>query len=197
MKDVILLALSVLRKEKQESVLEVEGTDVHEKKYIGQMEPVVLYKILSETDNDIEVIALCTDRTLNDSNNYAEMSALAFFESRIKELVTEHGFSKKITITPISISEGNPIDGISATASHIRNITDMGAFWIDTHGGFRDVSLILEAVISLLKVDNIYPDHIFGIRYDEQRAFLTDQSYAFDMFEFFSGMNDFINIGSI
>lgn len=196
MKDVILLALSVLPKEKRESVFIVEGADI-QGKYIGQLEPVIQYMIMSGTACDIEIIALCTDTVRKDSENFSGMSALSFYQSRVEELAKEHGMGNKITVTPIDISESSPIEGISATASYIRNISDMHSLWIDTHGGFRDIALTLEAVISLLKVDNIYPDHIFGVRYDKNSAVLTDQTYSYDMFEFVSGMNEFIGSGSV
>ena len=67
--------------------------------------------------------------------------------------------------------------------------------YIDTHGGLRDVVIALGAVISLLSVgEAIRPKLIMGINMASGR--IEDQSAAFNIFSFFSGINDFLHFGN-
>ena len=67
--------------------------------------------------------------------------------------------------------------------------------YIDTHGGLRDVVVALGAVISLLSVgEAIRPKMIMGINMASGR--IEDQSAAFNIFSFFSGINDFLHFGN-
>lgn len=91
------------------------------------------------------------------------------------------------------------IGAISQAAEFIRRQRekDKRSFrlYIDTHGGLRDVVMALNAVISLLSVgEAIKPRMISGINMASQR--IEDQSAAFNMFNFFSGMNDFLHFGN-
>lgn len=196
MTDVILLALSVLPREERESEFSVEGSDF-KGKYIGQLEPIIQYRINSGEQNDIEVLTLCTEETKNNSNTFASCSALSYFENRIEKIKADYSYPGSIKVTPIDILADDPAKGINDSVQSIRAIPERGELWIDTHGGFRDIALSLEAVISLLKVEDIVPDRIFGIRYDNQQAVLIDQKTSFEMFDFVSGMNEFINTGSV
>ncbi|MCR5670311.1 MAG: TM1812 family CRISPR-associated protein [Butyrivibrio sp.] len=196
MTDIILLALSTLAKEKRESEFEVEDTE-YKGTYIGQLEPIIKYRASLGGENDIEVLALCTEKTKNDSANHAGMSSLDYFKKRVAEIAGEENFKGTVTVTPIDISEEDPTDGIADTVDLIRQKKDLGALWVDTHGGFRDIALTLEAVMSLVKVDGIVPERIYGIRYSENRAALVDQKASFEMFDFVSGMNEFIDYGSV
>ncbi len=196
MTDVILLALSVLPREERESEFSVEGSD-YKGKYIGQLEPVIQYRINSGAQNDIEVLTLCTEETRNNTNTFASCSALSYFENRIEKIKADYSYKGAIKVTPIDILADDPAKGINDSVQSIRAIPERGELWIDTHGGFRDIALSLEAVISLLKVEDIVPDRIFGIRYDNQQAVLIDQKTSFEMFDFVSGMNEFINMGSV
>lgn len=67
--------------------------------------------------------------------------------------------------------------------------------YIDTHGGLRDVVVALGAVISLLSVgEAIRPKMIMGINMASGK--IEDQSAAFNIFSFFSGINDFLHFGN-
>lgn len=67
--------------------------------------------------------------------------------------------------------------------------------YIDTHGGLRDVVVALGAVISLLSVgEAIRPKMIMGINMASRK--IEDQSAAFNIFSFFSGINDFLHFGN-
>lgn len=91
------------------------------------------------------------------------------------------------------------IGAISRAAEFIRNQKKQHKrsfrLYIDTHGGLRDVVMSLNAVISLLSVgEAIKPKMISGINMASHR--IEDQSAAFNIFNFFSGMNDFLHFGN-
>ena len=68
--------------------------------------------------------------------------------------------------------------------------------YIDPHGGFREVSLVAEAVISLLKVEGIEVAGIYGIEHGQGKENkIVDGSAGFHIFDFVSGINEFINYG--
>ena len=202
--DIILLGLSDLKKIGKNE-FSVEGTN-YTGEYYYQLEPIVKYRLDSATDKsrDIEIIALCTNKTLEEKSGTENCTAAEFFEKRVNDIKDECGYSGQVKLRKIRVLENDPIDGVAATVEYIRTkyakqkADDINHydFWIDTHGGFRDISLIIEAVISLLEVDGIIPDRIFGIRYaDNKPAKLVDQSNSFLIFDFVSGMNEFFSFG--
>lgn len=91
------------------------------------------------------------------------------------------------------------LGAISMAAEFVRSKKNQerGSFrlYIDTHGGLRDVVIALGAVISLLSVgEAIRPKMIMGINMASGR--IEDQSAAFNIFSFFSGINDFLHFGN-
>nr|WP_298054764.1 TM1812 family CRISPR-associated protein [uncultured Lachnoanaerobaculum sp.] len=68
-------------------------------------------------------------------------------------------------------------------------------FYIVTHGGPRDVMLSLNAVVSLLDEEGIIPTKICGTNLATKM--IDDQRASFDIFRFVSGMQDFLNVGSV
>jgi hypothetical protein len=91
------------------------------------------------------------------------------------------------------------LGAISEAAEFIRykKLQEKRSFrlYIDTHGGLRDVVLSLSAVISLLSVgESIRPKLISGINMALAR--IEDQSATFNIFNFFSGINDFLHFGN-
>lgn len=202
-KHILLLALSTLHPEHEKSEFSLDGTDSVIKDCIGQLEPIVKLR-LKENPNHIpvKIIAMCTKdvREKKYSFNISDLevnekTSLEFFADRVKEFAEET--QTEIEIYDEDLDEDNPNKGIQRAVEKIRGIKeDISEFWVDTHGGFREVSLIMEAVISLLKVDNIIPQKIYGIRYGSNNS-IVDQKGSFDVFDFVSGMNEFIDYGSV
>lgn len=199
MNNILLMALSTLKKEKEVSTFEVKEFGYSET-YNAQLEPMVMCMYdqminnqagMNENDNII-VVTLLTKDVLNNDNNFAEKTAYDYYKEKIAEICKD-----KAIIKPVEIDENNPVEGIRKTVDEIRSIEDRGKFWIDTHGGFRDVVLALESVVSLLKVDKIVPDEIFGVRYNNKVSDFVNQKSSYYMFEFVSGMNEFINYGRV
>lgn len=68
-------------------------------------------------------------------------------------------------------------------------------FYIVSHGGLRDVVLSLNAIISLMDGEGIRPTKICGTNTSNNT--IEDQRASFDIFRFVSGMQDFLNVGSV
>ena len=170
---------------------------------MGQLEPIPKYMIMQYGSAEpLEIIILCTDETENDRNNFSGMAAVEYFEERIREYCREKAFPEtSLLFRRIGINEDRPVKGIHEAVNYIRTIkrgNELGKFWIDTHGGFREVILVMESIVSLLKVDAIIPDRILGARYgDSGNNYIVDQIDSFEMFDFVAGMNEFINYGSV
>ena len=63
---------------------------------------------------------------------------------------------KKFKITTIDISEDDILGGVVRTAKYMQrtyNENKPNKFWIDTHGGFRDLSIVCNAVVSVLGLE--------------------------------------------
>lgn len=68
-------------------------------------------------------------------------------------------------------------------------------FYIVSHGGLRDVILSLNAIISLMDGEGVSPTKICGTNTSNHT--IEDQRASFDIFRFVSGMQDFLNVGSV
>ena len=199
MDHILLMALSTLKNSKEEGKFKVDKYN-SEGTYYGQLEPMIMCMHDQMINNragmngkdKIIVVTLLTNDVKTRTDNFAEETAYEYYEKIINKICEEQA-----EIKPIDIDENSPIDGIRRTVDYIKNLKNRGKLWIDTHGGFRDVALVLEAVISLLKVDKIVPDEIFGVRFDNGAANFVSQKDAYYMFEFVSGMNEFINYGRV
>lgn len=71
--------------------------------------------------------------------------------------------------------------------------------YLDTHGGFREIFLVAEAVISLLKIDGIEAQGIYGVEFGRKddgtdNNKIVDGSGGFHIFDFVSGMNEFLKL---
>lgn len=109
----------------------------------------------------------------------------------------------------ISLSEDNIPAAVRETTNVLRYLFRKypdSHLYIDTHGGFREFSLVLNAVLSLLKQDGfnsnsknvkIAPEKIFGVEIgSHKKPRIVDQTETYAIFDFITGMNDFINFGS-
>ena len=110
---------------------------------------------------------------------------------------------KNITIrfNYVTVDEKNPLEGLGNTVNAIRDIyscKEEGCdieLWVDTHGGFRDITFIMASLLSLLKSEGIEPKKKYGVQFGNNNA-IIEQPIMFEMFDFVTGMNDFFNYGS-
>lgn len=175
--------------------------------------------------SDMSVLALCTKETLRRSidreilEKYLKVDLSAFPEERKEQLLdpglnqpkcsaydffrlrilaSPESAGKKITFIKTDLNEEMPEEALAEAVRHIivlKERDELGRFFIDTHGGFRDVSLVMNAITSLLRHQDIEPEMVCGTNVGLNR--ITDQKNAFDIFEFVAGMEDFTHFGRV
>lgn len=174
---------------------------------IYQLDPVpkmLSAQLKKEQDSLDKIILLCTRATLENR----EKVNISYLDDRKPEIFEGTAFDYfKVQTEPYMnpcVKEKfltvviDPLDlekGITDTIQKLREIQDP-RLYIDTHGGFREVFLIAEAVSSLLKIEGIDVKGIYGIQYGKENK-IIDGSQGFQIFDFVSGMNEFINYGRI
>ena len=195
-KNIVLLAMSVYGGRLQHNDFCIKETgEVVAEDCDGQLEPVIKMALKEFPGQKLEIIMLCTDETLNNPSQVTGKTSVEYFKERVQ------GFSQtaEVSFKEIPLDEDKPQDAIFKAVLYIRTIqSEIRTFWIDTHGGFRDVVLMMEAIVSLLKVEDIKPDRIWGVQFaDKGRKYIVDQSEAYALFDFVAGMNEFISYGSV
>lgn len=205
MNHILFLAMSTFPQSGYtENVFYVEGQENVFTVCISQMEPIAKYMISKYKDDPVHLIVLCTPETekvmKKEDSDFKGEIPIVFFENQIEAFCKENHYMNPV-IHRIGLLVDDPYKGIAEAVDKIRELKGAdpnGVLWIDPHGGFRDVALVMQAVISLLKVDGIVPDGIYGIRYDHDNAknTIAQQKDAFQVFDFVTGMNDFINFGN-
>mgnify|MGYP003210553517 CR=1 FL=1 len=104
----------------------------------------------------------------------------------------------------IDLEEDAFTPAINETIDKIRKIWKMEhkknnqcKLWIDTQGGFRNISLVMNAMMSLLKDGGIEVSGIYATKFnsDNKVQMVTDQTSTYKIFEFVSGINEFTRYG--
>lgn len=129
------------------------------------------------------------------------ISELDYFEKQIRAYLPDDEIQRLI---PVIIDEGNPATGIEKAIKTIRNLGRDSDdelignvhLYLDSHGGFRDVQLTLQAVISLLGRDEITVEDSYSVKYGSGHNSVTIDKST-EMFDFASGINEFINYGRL
>ena len=180
---------------------EIKGGEREEEKeieYYSQMEPACR-KILEENPGDYRFLILETKATLKEQtfqcqDEILEISAVDFF---LKRMGLKSDKEKKRAVV-IRVEEDNFLPAISETINYIRkNWDEDHRLWINTQGGFRNISLVINAVISLLKLDKIEPSGVYYVSYTrgEKVHDIEDQSGTYKIFQFVSGIQELIRYG--
>ena len=180
---------------------EIKGGEREEEKeieYYSQMEPACR-KILEENPGDYRFLILATKATLKEQtfqcqDEILEISAVDFF---LKRMGLKSDKEKKRAVV-IRVEEDNFLPAISETINYIRkNWDEDHRLWINTQGGFRNISLVINAVISLLKLDKIEPSGVYYVSYTrgEKVHDIENQSGTYKIFQFVSGIQELIRYG--
>ena len=168
--------------------------------YYSQVEPSS--KMILEKEGSLDkIIILATKESKNDEtfqykDEIRTMNAIDFYLERLE--ITDR---EKVKI--IDLAEENLTPAISETINTIRSIwnesetNNKPKLWIDTQGGFRYISLVINAVISLLKLDKIEPSGVYYVSYTrgEKVHDIEDQSGTYKIFQFVSGIQELIRYG--
>lgn len=217
-KNILLLALSTfgrLEQSEYEYREETQGKEWEDRgKYYYQLEPVprmLMRKLKKEEEKLDEILMLSTDACRkNQDISYGgisekNISPQSFFEMRIRNYAREElGLTDPEipAFHEIALNEKAPADAISETAKYLREVNsdsenDTVNLYLDTHGGFRGIQLVLEAIMSLLiREASINVVDIWGVQYGyEKPVSITNERDSFQIFDFVAGMNEFFNSG--
>ena len=171
--------------------------------YYSQVEPSS--KMILEKEGSLDkIIILATKESKNDEtfqykDEIRTMNAIDFYLERLE--ITDR---EKVKI--IDLAEENLTPAISETINTIRSIwnesetNNKPKLWIDTQGGFRYISLVINAVISLLKTsgeERIEPRGIYSLNFTNGKPVkpIVDQTNTYQIFQFVSGINEFTRYG--
>lgn len=231
MTNIMFLALSLLHSEEPSKVSSIkpstftpptDNTEENERgqeiQYIGQMDPIVIWKANQYKEEALIVVALCTETVLTAPYSSEDsVTSAEFFmknvseatnkklnltsyrkEFNLQEFNSEDG---KIKFILIPVNEDDLLPGIRDSVAEIRKwskMSERGKFWVDVHGGFRSTMTVLSGIIKLLKIDGITPNRIYSPRFDNISRTMTlpKTTGEIEIFDFVSGMDDFINYGN-
>lgn len=203
-KNVIVLAMSTLAIERETRTIidsrfvYKESDDIGEE-YFSQMEPIS--KMILEREGSLDqIIILATERTKKEiefiyKGKEKKISAVNFYRERM-----HLEGSDKVKI--VDVEENRMVPAIAQTIELIRKAEqeykkEKMNLWIDTQGGFRNMSMVINAIISLLKDNNIEPSGVYSINYNGSNKVqrIIDQTNTYKIFQFVSGINEFTRCG--
>lgn len=221
-KNILILGMSTLFLNKENKVMPNRCTWENCEKldgivYYSQLEPISKM-LISKYEHLDQIIILATpetrisiDFTLGNEedevgNKNCSMSAVQFYLHRIgKEIKVDDNEKNDIDtegVMVINVPNGEDVaNAINLSVNKIRKFMHENAnakLWIDTQGGFRNLNLVMNAIISLLKRDNISPSGIYSIKFDRTNKGpkpIVDQTATYKIFDFVSGINEFTMYG--
>lgn len=162
--------------------------------YVYQMEPLLIYlnKKLGEAGEKLDcVVALATKETTIKQKvptEKDEYSPRSFLKAKYPDI--DFVF---IDIDKNMISKGI-VDGFKTINEMIGEYN----LWVDTHGSLREISSIMQGILSLLEtVKGVSPRKVFSCETDNQNQICSvipaDEGYEIN--NFVSGMNEFLFSG--
>lgn len=193
----------------------IDKEDSEIKNVIGytQLEPIPYY-LLQKGEPLNEILVLKTKEIENiladsiiqeirkhredlDDDKLKDFTAIDIWKENIKKHYSGN----------ISFKEINNIDvyklesitgGIKEAVEHIRGkwakYGQGFKLYMDIHGGPREIQIILQAIISLLKVEGIEIEQTFTAQGGQQGS-ISSVDETVSIFDFVSGINEFINYG--
>lgn len=176
------------------------GESRKEIEYYSQLEPVS--KMIMEREKNLDkIIIFATPETQKKvrfqyQGQEKNESAVDFYLLRIEGVTQDQ-------VLLINVTDDNSIEAIFKAVEAIRkfwkeNEAEDPKLWIDTQGGFRNLNLVINAIISLLKNDKIIPNGIYSIKFNANREEpnpIQDQTQTYRIFDFVSGINELSRYG--
>lgn len=203
-KNIIVLSMSTLGEKVYPCNFVYKENDETGEEYYSQLEPIS--RMILEREGSLDkIIILATESTKKDQefilepngkNEKRTCSAINFYKERM-------GLKNEEKIKIVDVEEKEFTPAISKVVETIRslytekNSEDELKLWIDTQGGFRNITLVMNAIISLLKTDNIEPDGIYSVNFNSKAKLqpIIDQTETYKIFQFVSGINEFSRYG--
>lgn len=192
-KNLIVLAMSTLPiNGPRESKFAWKIDDNEGCSYWSQLEPVST--MIREREGSLDrVIILATgdSKEVKEYPGGLRTSAVEYYRKRMNITETETEI--------IDVEEDDFIPAISNTVNEIRKYWKENNvnLWIDTQGSFRNINLVLNAVITLLELDKIVPSGIYSTNYNGNKKIqkIINQTETYKIFQFVSGINEFTRCG--
>lgn len=204
--NVLLLALSTFQKVIRKSTFsydfygckgEVTG------RYQLDPIPKMLDKLLAQNGENLDkIIMLCTDDTTQKiasiqtpEGELKDISPAEYFQDQVRNYMNPFLKDNEL-FTPINISIDSPYEGIQKVVKTIRNIKNPHLY-LDTHGGLRGIQRILEATITLLKIEGVPVREAYSVAFTDKNTVkpIISETEQMKIFDFVSGINEFITCG--
>ena len=202
--NVLLLALSTFTSLRYTNYLyDFDGTTGNVNGYY-QLEPIpkMLEKLLADKKEYLDrIVMLCTQETLKTTNVPAPdnkqltASPIEYFKRAIRKYLNPHQKDEDCFVT-VNISLDSPFDGIQRVIETLRGIKNP-TLYLDTHGGIRGIQRILEATVSLLKIEQINVKDAYAVEYDPNSKIsrIISETENMKIYDFVAGVNEFITCG--
>lgn len=200
--NVLLLALSTFGsflKSTQYSCETAGITDQVDGYY--QLEPVpkMLAKLLADGKEYLDkIVMLCTKETLNiatvktPEGKVLTISPVEYFQRSVRSYLNPYSKNEDCFVT-INVSLDSPYDGIQRVIEALRNI-NTPKLYLDTHGGIRGIQRIMEATVSLLKIEHINVEAAYAVEFGANPRIISETENM-KIFDFVAGVNEFITCG--
>lgn len=205
--NVLLLALSTFQKVIRKSTFsydfygckgEVTG------RYQLDPIPKMLDELLAQNGENLDkIIMLCTKDTTKKitsiqtpEGELKNISPAKYFQDQVRNYMNPFLKDDDELFTPIIISIDSPYEGIQKVVKTIRNIKNPHLY-LDTHGGLRGIQRILEATITLLKIEGVPVREAYSVAFTDENTVkpIISETEQMKIFDFVSGINEFITCG--
>lgn len=179
------------------------GKTVEGGSYYYQQEPFPMY-LKDRLKGGGEILMLCTPevrerQTVRRGEEVLTVSPEEYFMGAVRALGLDD-----VRFQSVDVDQSNPSAAVSEVVGHLRARKQAELktpeIWLGTNGGLRGLQLVLEAILFLLSVDGIRvePDHVLSTRkLKEGRWELFPSAAEFRIFDFVSGIKEFMNYGRI
>lgn len=187
--------------------------------YYYQLEPVPLFIIgyLKEFITDVILLETEAVRTKDRRGRVEFIPADGAEPELVKENITASGYYKEwirkklgklVNIIEIDVDEKNPTEALTRTMENVQTLhedtrdKDNWRLWIDTHGGFRDISLSLVSAARFFATDKehqnrpILTDGIYTVYYtqdNKSNEVINQKAYYFS--DSVKAMKQFLDYG--
>lgn len=166
-----------------------------------QLEPVpkMLAKLLGDNKEYLDkIVMLCTKETLDiatvktPEGKLLTISPAEYFQRSIRSYLNPYQKDEDCFVT-INVSLDSPYDGIQRVIETLRDIENP-KLYLDTHGGIRGIQRIMEATVSLLKIEHINVEAAYAVEIGANPRILSETENM-KIFDFVAGVNEFISCG--
>ena len=203
--NILLLALSTFQRSIRKSEFKYnfngcQGTVIG--RYQLDPIPKMLDELLARNNENLDkIIMLCTDKTLKETTvatpegTTITASPLDYFKKQIRNYMNP-AFNDEERFIPVPVSLDSPYDGIQDVIDKLRSIP-APVLYLDTHGGIRGIQRILEATVSLLKIEGINVKEAYSVEFSDtnNEQIVASETENLKIFDFVAGINEFISCG--